>query len=210
MNVRSIQRFSAALALSLAATLVGAQEAYAHCDGLDGPVVEAGRRALESGEVEHALVWVLPEGEAEVRRAFGHALDVRGLGGEARELADHFFFETLVRVHRTGEGEPFTGLKPAGRALGPAIPASDRALETGSVTELEALLIEAVRHGLRERFEAAEAARVFDPTDVEAGRAYVSAYVPLLHYVEELHAAARGSHGGTEENGAASADPHVD
>ena len=212
MNARSIRRFLAALALPLAATVLVTQDAHAHCDGLDGPVVEAGRRALESGEVGHALVWVLPEGEAEVRRAFQHAREVRGLGEEARELADHFFYETLVRVHRAGEGEPYTGLKPAGRDLGPAIPAADRALETGSLAELESLLIETVRHGLRERFHAAEAARGFTPTDVAAGRAYVAAYVPFLHYVEGLHATAAGGHGhGAAEAGAsAPADEHVD
>lgn len=207
MNARSIRRFLAVLALPLAATVFVTQDAYAHCDGLDGPVVEAARRALESGDVGHALVWVLPEGEVEVQRAFQHALEVRGLGGEALELADHFFFETLVRVHRAGEGEPYTGLKPAGRDLGPAIPAADRALETGSVAELEALLVEAVRHGIRARFDAAESARGFDPTDVAAGRAYVAAYVPFLHYVEGLHAAAAGGHG---HGAAAPADPHTD
>ena len=195
MNVRSLRRFLVLLAGPLAASLVGANPAYAHCDGLDGPVVEAGRQALESGDVRHALAWVLPEAEPEVRRAFDHAREVRALGEEARELADHFFFETLVRVHRAGEGEPYTGLKPAGRDLGPAIPAADRALQTGSVHELEALLTEAVRHGLRERFHAAETARGFAPTDVAAGRAYVAAYVPFLHYVEGLHAAASGAHG---------------
>lgn len=207
MNARSIRRFLAVLALPLAATVLVTQEAFAHCDGLDGPVVEAARHALKSGDVSYALVWVLPEGEVEVRRAFQHALEVRGLGGEALELADHFFFETLVRVHRAGEGEPYTGLKPAGRDLGPAIPAADRALEAGSVAELEALLVEAVRHGLRARFDAAEAARGFDPTDVTAGRAYVAAYVPFLHYVEGLHAAAAGGHG---HGAAAPADAHTD
>ena len=45
---------------------------------------------------------------------------------EARELADRYFFETLVRIHRAGEGAPYTGLKPAGRDLGPAVPAAVR------------------------------------------------------------------------------------
>lgn len=195
MNARSIRRSLAALALLLASTFVAAENAYAHCDGLDGPVVAAGQRALDSGDVNHALVWVLPVGEEEVQRAFTHAVQVRALGGEARELADRFFFETLVRVHRAGEGEPYTGLKPAGRDLGPAIPAADHALESGSPAELEALLMEAIRHGVRERFHAARAARDFVPGDVSAGRAYVAAYVSFLHYVEGLHeAASAGAH----------------
>src|SRR5690606_15115569 len=116
-----------------------------------------------------------PDDEPEIRGAFRHELEVRARGGEARELADRYFFETLVRVHRAGEGEPYTGLKPAGRDLGAAIPPADRAPETGSLAELEALLVEAVRHGLRERFHAAAAARDFAPTEVEAGRAFVAA-----------------------------------
>lgn len=205
MNARSTRRF---LAVPLVLTLAWAQPAYAHCDGLDGPVVEAGRVALESGDVRHALVWVLPEAEPEVRRAFQHALEVRALSEQARELADHFFFETLVRVHRAGEGEPYTGLKPAGRDLGPAIPAADRALQGGSLAELEALLVEQVRHGLRERFHAAEAARDFSPGDVAAGRAFVAAYVPFLHYVEGFYQAGQGSAHGHGAPAAESHDAH--
>ena len=55
------------------------------------------------------------------------------LNAQARELADLYFSETLVRCHRAGEGAPFTSLKPAGRNLGPAIPAGDKALETGNL-----------------------------------------------------------------------------
>lgn len=197
------------LALLLAGSLLSARSVYAHCDGLDGPVVEAGRQALKSGDVRHALIWVLPANEPEIRSAFEHAQEVRRLGQEARELADRYFFETLVRVHREGEGESYTGLKPAGRDLGPAIPAADRALATASTQELEALLTEAVRRGLRERFHPVEAAHDFGPTDVKAGRAYVRAYVPFLHYVEAIHKAAAGStheHGDAES--AASAATH--
>jgi hypothetical protein len=115
---------------------------------------------------------------------------VRKLGPESRRLADRYFFETLVRVHRAGEGAPYTGLKPAGRDLGPAIPAADRAIERGSVTPVEELLTAAVRQGLRESYEKLAAKRNYDPNDVEAGRAYVAAYVEFIHYVERLHEAA--------------------
>lgn len=212
MNIRTIRRLLAALALPLAGTFAAAEVAHAHCDGLDGPVVEAGRQSLATGDVDHALVWVFPADEPEIRSAFNHAMKVRKLGGEAEQLADHFFFETLVRVHRAGEGEPYTGLKPAGRDLGPVIPAADHALETGSIAELEALLVETVRRGLRERFHAAAAARDFEPTDVAAGRAYVAAYVPFLHYAEALHAMAAGEahgHGAPEGDAAAPARGHA-
>lgn len=207
-----ITRWGPHLGLVVAALLFGAGDLAAHCDGLDGPVVEAGREALSTGDVSHALVWVLPRDEAEVRAAFDHAVQVRQLGQEARALADRFFFETLVRVHRAGEGEPYTGLKAAGRDLGPVIPAADRALATGSSAELEALVLEQVRAGIRERFDAAVATRDFAPGDVGAGRAFVRAYVPFLHYAERVfEAAAGGAHGhsqGNVETAVESADDH--
>jgi hypothetical protein len=100
----------------LAAMLASPPRAIAHCDTLDGPVVRDARAALEARDVTPVLKWVEAEKEPEVREAFRHALAVRALGPEARTLADRFFFETLVRVHREGEGEPYTGLKPAGTA----------------------------------------------------------------------------------------------
>lgn len=196
MTAPTIRRLAAAFTLPLALLVLAVRPAFAHCDGLDGPVVEAARVALETGDVRHALVWVLAEGEPEVRHAFDHAVQIRGLSDETRELADRYFFETLVRVHREGEGEPYTGLKPAGRDLGAAIPAADSALTTGSVAELETLLVEQVRRGLRERFHAVQHAGDFPLEDVEAGRAYVAAYVQLLHYVEGVDELGRGeSHG---------------
>ena len=98
---------------------------FAHCDGMDGPVIQAARKALETGNVNPVLMWVLKDHEGEIKNAFQKTLAVRKLNPPAKELADMYFFETLVRIHRAGEGEPYTGLKPAGRALDPAIPAAD-------------------------------------------------------------------------------------
>lgn len=167
-----------------------------HCDGLDGPVVTLARKALESGNVNLVLPWVREEDEPEIRRAFDHALAVRKLGPQAKELADHHFFETLVRVHRAGEGAPYTGLKPAGRDLGPAIPAADRALEDGSIDKVARLLGEAMHKQLHEQFHNAIAHRKFDVNNVRAGREYVQAYVPYIHFVERLwEAATSAAHG---------------
>ena len=160
--------------------------ALGHCDGLDGPVVTVARKSLETGNVNLVLPWVRTEDEGEIRKVFDQAMSVRKLGAEARELADTHFFETLVRVHRAGEGAPFGGLQPAGRDLGPAVPAADKALEHGSIERVEKLLTDAIRDGVHEHFDAALSRRRFDPDNVEAGRAYVEAYVPYVHYVERL------------------------
>jgi hypothetical protein len=177
--------------------------AIGHCDTLDGPVITLARKALETGNVNHVLPWVRPEDEHEIRHAFQHAVSVRKLGPSARELADTHFFETLVRVHRASEGAPYTGLKPAGADLGPAVPAADKALEDGSVETVVKLLTDAVRAGVHRHFHAAVSRRHFAVDDVAAGREYVEAYVPYVHYVEQLWDTAAGAaHGHYPEHGA--------
>jgi hypothetical protein len=172
--------------------------AIGHCDSLDGPVITAARRALETENVNHVLPWVRPEDEHEIRHAFDHALAVRKLGADARELADRHFFETLVRVHRMSEGAPYTGLKPAGTDVGPAVSAADRALDTGYVKTLVGLLIDTVRSGVHLRHHAARELRHFAVDNIAAGREYVAAYESYVHYVEQLWEAAThvtGPHG---------------
>jgi hypothetical protein len=171
-------------------------QAAAHCDGLDGPVVTAARKALETGNVNLVLIWVQKKDEQQIREAFQKTLAVRNLDPKARDLADSYFFETLVRVHRAGEGAPYTGLKPAGRDLGPAVPAGDKAIADGKLQPLAKLLIKTIEEGLHEHFEQATARKGFRQDDVEAGRAYIEAYVKYIHYVERLYEAAKtATHG---------------
>lgn len=160
---------------------------HAHCDTMDGPVVMTARMALEKGDVTPVLKWVKPEYEEETRAAFEKALSVRRLSPEAGQLADMYFFETLVRLHREGEGTPYEGVKPAGTDLGPAVAGADKALESGSVDDLVELLTDAVADGIRDRFHDAIEKRKHADESVEAGREFVEAYVEFVHYVERLH-----------------------
>jgi hypothetical protein len=189
MNIRTDGRAWAAAAVLMVAIVLSAIPARAHCDGLDGPVVTAARRALEQGDVTATLAWVRPQDEAEIRAAFQRTLEVRRQGKEARELADLYFFETLVRVHRAGEGVAYTGLKPAGRDLGPAIPAADRAMTTGDVEPIVEMIVHAARQGIRHRFAEAMRTRPHGAGDVAAARSHVEAYVAFIHYVESLYLA---------------------
>lgn len=184
--------------ITLASVLVGAglmfpQTAHAHCDTMDGPVVLAAQAALKQGDVTPVLKWVKAEAEAEIKAAFTKTLAVRTMGPEARELADRFFFETLVRVHRAGEGAPFTGLKPAGSDLGAAIEEADKALESGSVERVVELVTDEAAAGIRRRFARARQMQAQAERNVEAGRAFVAAYVEFVHYVEGLHQASHGA-----------------
>ena len=174
---------TAGLAVFLMAPI---KKIFAHCDTLDGPVVETARLALEKADVTPVLKWV-PEGhEQEIRDAFSQTLAVRVKGKEARELADRFFFETLVRVHRAGEGAPYTGLKSDG-TVEPAVAAADRALQTASVEDLADQISNAVREGIKRRFNEALEKKKHENDSVEAGRDFVEAYVQYVHFIEGIH-----------------------
>ena len=176
---------------SLIVILVGsslfAGNVLAHCDTMAGPVVKAAREALRTQNVNLVLIWVQQKDEAEVKEKFRQTLAVRKLNSEAQKLADNYFYETIVRLHRGGEGEPYTGLKPLGTDLGPVIPLADKSLTAGSADELLKLFPANARADIQARFQEALQQRRFDVNDVEAGRVYVKAYITFMHHVEELY-----------------------
>jgi hypothetical protein len=172
--------------IALAASLALSGVASAHCDTMDGPVVAAAKAALDKGDITTVLKWVKPEQEKEIRAAFARTLSVRAGGPEAKELADMYFFETLVRVHRAGEGAPYTGLQPAGTPVEPAINLADRALASGNADSLVKGLTGEAEEGIRARFTRAAVAKKHAEESVAAGRRFVEAYVELTHYVERL------------------------
>lgn len=188
-----IVRFGAALLLVLGLSAGYAIEAQAHCDSMDGPVVTDAREALRTGTLTPVLKWVRPEDEAEVRRVFEKTLKVRKKGPDAQELADRYFFETVVRLHRVSEGAPYTGLKPADAEVPPSIEAADEAIKTGSAGSLTKRITEQVKNGLQKRYERVLETKARAGESVEAGRAYVKAYVTFIHYVERLHKDATSS-----------------
>ena len=166
-----------------------------HCDSVDGPVVNAARMALEAGDVALVLPFVRADGEAEVRRVFDSVLPVREFGPEAREVADRLFYETVVRIHRAGEGAPYTGLKPAGLSVGPVIPLAERAVNTGSPGEVVDFLASVLSAEVKHRLEHISALAVARERSLDDARRYVEASLAFQVYAhriyEEMRAPAR-------------------
>lgn len=160
-------------------------QALAHCDTLDGPVVADARIALDQADITPVLKWVKSDDEQELRAVFAKTVAVRKLDPAARDLADTYFFETLVRIHRAGEGAPYTGLKPAG-TVAPPVAMADLALEQGNVDGLAKAIAGHAEAGIRERFQQALETRKHARESVAAGRDYVAAYVTYVHYVEGI------------------------
>ena len=174
-----------------------------HCDSMDGPVVKAAIEALNKGDVALVLPFVPETGEAEVVRTFQQVLPLHRQSDSAQEIADLHFFETVVRIHRAGEGAPYTGLKPAGLDVGPVIPVAEHAIESGSPDELVRLLTETMRAEVSGRLaHAMELKRHAAHTHtVEATREYVEAMLGLQVWSHSLYLATKApAHAGSHEH----------
>jgi len=163
-----------------------------HCDTLDGPVVTAARVALDSGNVNLVLPWAPKKAEAGIQTALEKALSVRKLGQQAAELADYWFFETVVRLHREGEGASYTGLKPAGLDWGPVVKRAEKALKDGNPKKVTAFLQRTVEEDLQKRFKHAMEKKNYDKDDVAAAREYVQASLGFVLHSHGLYAYAKG------------------
>lgn len=172
-----------------------------HCDTMDGPVVTAARRALDAEDVKLILPYVRESGERELKTAFEKALRARKANAAAREVADLFFFETAVRIHRAGEGATYSGLKPAGLDEGPVIPVAEKAIETGSPEPLIKVLADTLRKEVKDRFEHLQHLKDYAPSDVRQARAYVEAMLGLEVYSHKLYMAMKSDpHEGSHEH----------
>lgn len=170
----------------------------AHCDSAKGPVATAAHQALISNNIKLVLPYVKPESEVELTAAFKEAQLVRKPGGAARQMADRYFMETAVRLHRAGEGAPYTGV--TNEETPPSILTADRAMVSGSTDEVNRMLSQAVRKGVEDRYQAvvkarAEANRL---NTVEAHRERVEAELMFEKYVFELNTAASSTEALTE------------
>lgn len=183
--------FQIIMAVAILATLTLGMYSFAiaHCDTLDGPVIQDARKALDTKDVTPVLKWVKHKDEKAVRTSFTRALSARGK--KSAQTAENHFFTTLVKIHRAGEGASFTGLKPAGR-VEPSIIEADKAMTSGSPDALVKMITDDVAAGVRTRYEHAAATYKHKDESVEKGRKFVKAYVDYTHYVERIHLNATG------------------
>lgn len=158
----------------------------AHCDSVAGPVAKDVKRALESSNLSPVLKWIREADEPELREAFDRTLVVRKRGAEAATLADRFFLETAVRLHRASENEPYTGLKSDSAVHDSGPDLVDSALATGSLEPVKNFALSGTRAELEKKINAVVRTRKSADASPELGREYVRAYINLIHYIERL------------------------
>jgi hypothetical protein len=183
-RINKVSRFHLLSLLLFSVLFLSSTGTFAHCDTMDGPVIADAKKAIMEKNVNYVLKWVRPQDEAEIKYAFNLSMKVRVLSPEAKELSDKYFFETLVRVHRNGEGVPFTGVKPSGTPIDEKILAADKSIEIGNLSPLNNMVPKEKQPELTERFKKVMSLRNFDVNNVEAGREYIEAYVQFFHFAE--------------------------
>ena len=115
---------------------------FPHCDTMDGPVVSDAKSALDRNNVNYVLKWVRNEDEKEITSAFNQVIKIRSLNNDAKILAEKYFYDVLVRIHRAGEGVSFSGVKPSGSQIDEKVKAADKSIEMGNLSPLENLIPE--------------------------------------------------------------------
>lgn len=159
--------------------------AQAHCDAINGPVVQAAERALQTADFSEIAIWVSDEHEEELRQKFEQSRNVYQQGGDPRELAQDYFYSTAVRLHRLSEGMTFEGVKPP-QPLTQDLALAEQSLASenpGAVIDyLSRQMGEEVRELHRNVIEAAKSKE----QSVEAGREWADAYVRYVIYVHGL------------------------
>lgn len=189
-NLKSDQKRRASLRRLLAPSYIllmlifSTNVSFAHCDTMDGPLIKDAKIALGKGNVNYVLKWVQPEDETEIKEAFSLVMKVRKSGADAQLLADKYFFETVVRLHRSGEGVPFTGVKPSGTPIDERVLAADKSIEKGNLSPLKDLVPKEMLPELQERFNKAMSLKNFDVNIVSEGREYIEAYVQFFKFAE--------------------------
>lgn len=178
------RNFMSGLFISLIILAVSTKIVFPHCDTMDGPLVKDAQLALERNNVNYALKWVRLDKEKEINTTFKLVMKVRALNADAKELAENYFFDTLVRIHRNGEGESFTGVKPHGTPIEEAIIAADKSIEIGNLSPLKKITPKEKMAELKKRFDKVMSLKKFNVNDVKKGREYIEAYVQFFKFAE--------------------------
>lgn len=183
--MKTIKNFGKSLFILAAFFMLSIFQVSAHCDSYDGPVIQDALKALEQNKVELVLKWVEPKHEKEIIAKFQQTIRLKGKNAEINKILENSFLETLVRLHREGEGASYTGIKPAG-SMTPLVEMADNSLVEKNIDHVVTSVNNHLTHVLKEKYEKVVELSKTKDESVEKGREYVMAYVDYTHTLEAL------------------------
>jgi len=180
---------------------VFSNNAFSHCDTIEGPVVNDAKQALEKANADIVLKWVREQDEARLRKAFNVTLKKREQNPEDKNNIDMSFYEEAVKLHRVSEGVEYTGIKTGQIQVDPIIETADSAIAKGDSDLLVKMFPENVRKNIQSGFNKVMEKKKYMGESVAAGREYVASYIEFMHYIEKLRVDANAkNHKSGEEN----------
>jgi hypothetical protein len=171
---------------------------FAHCDSYDGSVIKDALKSLDQNNVQLVLKWIEPQQEKEIVSLFNKTYYLKNGDQEVYSIVEKHFLETLVRLHRETEGEPYTGLKPAG-SMTLLIEMADNSIAKNDVEKVIETTTTHLEKLLRERYTKVAELNKTKDNSIEQGRAYVAAYVQYTHTLETLEHLLNGPISHSEE-----------
>ncbi|MFZ2283989.1 MAG: DUF6448 family protein [Lutibacter sp.] len=179
-------KFGALPLILFAILLFSSQVTFAHCDSYDGPVIKDAVKALKTNDVNLVFKWLKKDQEQEITALFNKTYSLKNGDKEVYEIVEKHFFETLVRLHRETEGEPYTGLKPAGTTK-QIIQMTDEAIKEGNVNGFLLKFNKHFEKVVREKYDKVLQLSKVKDNSTEEGRAFVAAYVNYTHTIMMMH-----------------------
>jgi hypothetical protein len=162
-------------------------EVTAHCDSVSGPVVSAAKKAINENNVNYALIWVKPESEEKIKKALKKAKKLMKNSKDKDEMdkIQKSFFETVVWVHREGEGASYEGIRSDDK-VEPEILLADEAIDKSNLDKvLKQIKNKHSKHIILHLFHKILETKDYEVDNLVSGREYVNNYVQFIHAVEK-------------------------
>jgi hypothetical protein len=156
-------------------------------DITNGSVMDAAKMALDTGNVNYVLIWVPEASENKLKNLFAKTVCERRDRKDVQDIAFDWYFETVNRLHRAGEGTLYTCMNLAGLDERSVVPKVKRVIETGEAEEIIGFIPKTQEHDFRHRFRHVMEKKNYDVNNVVDGRAYVAAFTDFIVYLHHIY-----------------------
>ena len=150
----------------------------------NSPMMSAAKRALETGNAHHILVWIPEESENTLKNLLERAHCERTTGKDAHSNTVDWYFETINRLHSMYYGPHNLSIStklPEEKAI---ILLVERACESGNFEEITTVITDTSAGEMRQCFNEVIKKRNYDA--ITAGRVCVSAFTDFIAFVNKL------------------------
>src|SRR5512137_2844109 len=154
-------------------------------DEMHEPVFKAAKMSLETGNVNHILIWLPVESENSLKNLLEKTCCIRSSRMNMQKQAYDWYFETVNRFYRSSS-PPDHHRTQSPDLSGKLVLKIDRAIESGNFEEIQDIIPVTHEADAKQRFQHLIKMRDFSVNNIAAGRLYVSAFFDFHHYVHDL------------------------